>query len=336
MANALNSSKPSTAAVVAAFGAIYIFWGSTYLGIVYALQSFPPFLLAAVRFLIAGTLLLGWCLFKGEKLPPLDSVLKIAFSGLLMLFIGNGAVTWVEQYLPSGLAAIVVATVPLWFVLLDKRQWSFNFSNKGIIAGLLVGFVGVVLLFAGKGTATLFDSPVKMLSLLILVCGTIGWTAGSLYAKYKQMAGSATMKAAIQTLAASFAFTITSLSAGEHNEFVLADVSGKSILAMLYLITFGSLIGYLAYVWLLSIRSASLVGTYAYVNPVVAVVLGWAFIGETISTQQMIGLGIIIVGLLLVNLYKDKKKPLDSEPHAGEQELRSIAKDDYATARQSN
>jgi drug/metabolite transporter (DMT)-like permease len=336
MANALNSSKPSTAAVVAAFGAIYIFWGSTYLGIVYALQSFPPFLLAAVRFLIAGTLLLGWCLFKGEKLPPLDSVLKIAFSGLLMLFIGNGAVTWVEQYLPSGLAAIVVATVPLWFVLLDKRQWSFNFSNKGIIAGLLVGFVGVVLLFAGKGTATLFDSPVKMLSLLILVCGTIGWTAGSLYAKYKQMAGSATMKAAIQTLAASFAFTITSLSAGEHNEFVLADVSGQSILAMLYLIIFGSLIGYLAYVWLLSIRSASLVGTYAYVNPVVAVVLGWAFIGETISTQQMIGLGIIIVGLLLVNFYRDNKKPLDSEPHAVEQEIRGVTKDDYATERQSN
>ena len=285
MVPGLIQNKPSTTAVVAAFGAIYIFWGSTYLGIVYALESFPPFMLAALRFLIAGTLLLGWCLLKGERLPPLNSVLKIALSGLLMLFMGNGAVTWVEQYLPSGLAAIVVATVPLWFVLLDKRQWSFNFSNKGIIAGLLVGFVGVILLFAGEGTANLFDSPVKMFSLFILVCGTIGWTAGSLYAKYKQMAGSTTMKAAIQTLAASFAFTVTSLSAGEHNEFVLSAVSGKSIVAMLYLIIFGSLIGYLAYVWLLSIRPASLVGTYAYVNPVVAVFLGWAFIGEIISTQ---------------------------------------------------
>ena len=216
--------------------------------------------------------------------------------------MGNGAVTWVEQYLPSGLAAIIVATVPLWFVLLDKRQWSFYFSNKGIILGLLIGFAGVILLFAGKAAANIFDSKIKIISLFVLIIGTLGWTAGSLYSKYKKMEGSTMMKVAIQMLAAGIAFAITGLISGEQKTFVLSNVSATSVGALLYLIVFGSLIGYLAYMWLLSVRPASLVGTYAYVNPVVAVFLGWAFVNETISTQQMIGLGVIITGVAIGKL----------------------------------
>ena len=119
-----------------------------------------------------------------------------------MLFMGNGAVTWAEQYLPSGLAAIVVATVPLWFVLLDKRQWKFNFSNKLIIVGFITGFAGVLLLFAGKGTIDLFDDKLKLISFFVLIAGTIGWATGSLYSKYKDVSASVTMKAAVQMLAA--------------------------------------------------------------------------------------------------------------------------------------
>ncbi len=299
-------ASPSKTAVVAAFAAIYVIWGSTYLGILYAIESIPPFMMAATRFLVAGGLLLAWCLAKGERLPPKASVVKIALSGLLMLFIGNGAVTWVEQYLPSGLAAIVVATVPLWFVLLDRKQWSFYFSNKGIIFGLLIGFAGVVLLFAGRAAANLFDSPIKIISLAVLICGTIGWTAGSLYAKYQKMEGSTMMKVALQMLAAGAAFSMAALVAGEHKGFVLEQVTTPSIIALLYLIIFGSMVGYLAYMWLLSVRPASVVGTYAYVNPVVAVFLGWAFVNESISLQQSIGLAVIILGLLLVNMYKEK------------------------------
>ncbi len=299
-------ASPSKTAVIAAFAAIYVIWGSTYLGILYAIESIPPFMMAATRFLVAGGLLLAWCLVKGERLPPRGSIAKIALSGLLMLFVGNGAVTWVEQYLPSGLAAIVVATVPLWFVLLDKRQWSFYFSNKGIIFGLLIGFAGVILLFAGRAAANLFDSPVKIISLAVLVCGTIGWTAGSLFAKYRKMEGSTMMKVALQMLAAGFAFSVASLLGGEQKGFAIAQVTTPSLLALLYLIFFGSMVGYLAYMWLLSVRPASVVGTYAYVNPVVAVFLGWAFVNETISLQQSIGLGVIILGLLLVNMYKEK------------------------------
>ncbi len=307
MANSTAQKTPSKTAVIAAFAAIYIIWGSTYLGILYAIKTIPPFFMAGTRFLVAGLLLLGWCFFKGEKLPDTNSILKIAFSGLLMLFIGNGAVTWVEQYLPSGLAAIIVATVPLWFVLLDKREWKFYFSNKGIILGLLIGFAGVVLLFAGNAATNIFDSEIKIISLFVLMIGTIGWTVGSLYAKYKTMEGSTTMKVGLQMLAAGLAFAITGVASGEQNGFSVNEVGSTSIIALLYLIIFGSLVGYLAYMWLLSVRPASLVGTYAYVNPVVAVFLGWAFVNETISTQQMIGLGIIILGLLLVNLSKDKK-----------------------------
>ncbi len=307
MANSTAQKTPSKTAVIAAFAAIYIIWGSTYLGILYAIKTIPPFFMAGTRFLIAGILLLGWCFIKGEKLPDTNSILKIAFSGLLMLFIGNGAVTWVEQYLPSGLAAIIVATVPLWFVLLDKREWKFYFSNKGIILGLLIGFAGVVLLFAGNAATNIFDSEIKIISLFVLMIGTIGWTVGSLYAKYKTMEGSTTMKVGLQMLAAGIAFAITGVASGEQNGFSVNEVGSTSIIALLYLIIFGSLVGYLAYMWLLSVRPASLVGTYAYVNPVVAVFLGWAFVNETISTQQMIGLGIIILGLLLVNLSKDKK-----------------------------
>jgi len=313
MNNRTAQKQSSKTLVIAAFAAIYIIWGSTYLGILYAIKSIPPFLMAGTRFFVAGVLLLSWCLLKGEKLPNANSILKIAFSGLLMLFVGNGAVTWVEQYLPTGLAAIIVATVPLWFVLLDKREWRFYFSNKRIILGLLIGFAGVILLFAGKAAANIFDSQLKIISLFVLMAGTIGWTAGSLFSKYQKMEGSTMMKVALQMLAAGVALGITAFAFGEQNGFTPGQVSSTSIIALLYLIIFGSLIGYLAYMWLLSVRPASLVGTYAYVNPVVAVFLGWAFVNETISTQQMIGLGIIILGLLMVNLYKDKQPAITNE-----------------------
>ncbi len=309
--------RASKTAVIAAFAAIYVVWGSTYLGILYALESFPPFLLAAFRFIIAGLLLLGWSFLQGERLPPLSSMRKIALAGLLMLYLGNGSVTWVEQYLPSGLAAIVVATVPLWFVLLDRKQWSYYFSNGGIIAGLLIGFAGVLVLFAGKESTGIFNTPVKLISLGVLVCGTIGWAVGSLYTKYQPMQGSTTMRAGLQMLAAGLAFLATAALTKEYGIFTFSAVTARSLLALVYLIIFGSLIGYLAYIWLLGVRPASIVGTYAYVNPVVAVFLGWAFVGERISVQQMVGLGVIIAGLLLVNLYKEKptapEKPLSLE-----------------------
>lgn len=301
-----NVSAPKKSWIIAAFAAIYIIWGSTYIGILLAIKSIPPFMMAGSRFIIAGGLLLLWCRIKGEPLPPIKDSIKIAFSGLLMLYIGNGAVTWVEQYIPSGLAAIIVATVPLWFVVLDRREWRYNFTNRGIIFGLLIGFAGVLLLFSGKASAAILNDPEKTVAVGVLILGTLGWTTGSLFAKYRKMGGSTIMKVGIQMLVSGLAFAFTAFLWGEHNAFSIYAVSSSSLWALAYLIVFGSLVGYLAYMWLLSVRPASLVGTYAYVNPVVAVFLGWLVASEPVSIPQGIGLAVVILGLLMVNMAKDR------------------------------
>jgi drug/metabolite transporter (DMT)-like permease len=300
-------TKHPKALVLAAFAAVYLIWGSTYLAILLAIKTIPPLLMAGSRFIIAGLILLAYALLKGERIPDVKSLWKISLAGILMLSVGNALVAWIEQYLPSGLVAILVATVPLWFVLLDKRQWKFHFSNKQIVFGLIVGFAGVVLLFAGKGSADLFDSRMKIISLALMLVCTIGWTIGSLYSKYQKIQGSTLMKVAIQMLAAGIVNFSGGFALKEHQHFILKNISWESIGALAYLIVMGSLVAYMAYVWLLSIRPASLVGTYAYVNPVVAVFLGWLIADEHVNTQKIIGLVIVIAGLVIVNFSKEKK-----------------------------
>ncbi|MEI6947861.1 EamA family transporter [Paraflavisolibacter sp. H34] len=309
------SSSPSKALVVAAFAALYIIWGSTYLGILYAIESIPPLLMAGARFVTAGVLLLGWLLARGEKLPSPRSFGSVAVGGILMLFAGNGALAWAEQFLPSGLAAIIVASVPLWFILLDRGQWAHNFRNKKVVLGLLIGFVGVMLLFAGKGSSNDLYGPGKMVAVLVLMVGTIGWAAGSLYSKYVSADCSTAMKAAIQMLAAGLVSLAASGITGEAAHFRLENVTTASIWALLYLIFFGSFVGYMSYIWLLSVRPAAQVGTYAYVNPVVAVFLGWLFAGEPIGYQKVLALAVILGGVLLVNLQKKTESP---QPEKGE------------------
>jgi drug/metabolite transporter (DMT)-like permease len=293
--------------VFAAFAAVYIIWGSTYLAILLAIKTIPPFFMAGTRFVIAGIILLVWALLKGEQIPDKKSILKISLSGILMLALGNALLAWVEQYIASGVAAILVATVSLWFVILDKKQWNYHFTNKQIIIGLIIGFAGVILLFAGKGSADLVNSKMKIISLIVLFVGTIGWTIGSLYSKYQKIQGSTLMKVAIQMLAASIVIFIGGFSLNEQKGFVISNISWESIGALAYLVIMGSLVAYMAYIWLLSIRPASLVGTYAYVNPVVAVFLGWLIADEHINIQKIIGLLIIIAGLVIVNMSKEKK-----------------------------
>lgn len=300
--------EPSKILVLAAFAALYLIWGSTYISIRIAITTIPPFFLVATRFLIAGAILYFWCLSKGEKVPSLKMFGTISIGGILMLFMGNGAVSWSEQYLPSGIAAIIVATVPLWFVLLDKGQWKYYFSNKVIILGFLIGFGGVMLLFAGKGSTNFLGDRMKLISFLVLIVGTVAWATGSLYSKYKKVDASVTMKAALQMLAAGGVSVLAGLIGGEQNEMAVNKISWQSMNALLYLIIMGSLIGYMSYIWLLSVRPASLVGTYAYVNPVVAVFLGWLIADEQITIQQIIALIVILAGVVLVNFAPEPKQ----------------------------
>lgn len=304
MSNSLTHKEPSKTLVIAAFAALYIIWGSTYLAVLLAIRNIPPFFMAGTRFFIAGIILYTWCRFQGQSTPGFDSVLKISFSGILMLFLGTGAVVWVEQYISSGLTAIIVATLPLWFVIIDKRQWNFHFSNKWIILGLLVGFAGVLLLFADNKTISFSGDKMKLISFFVMIGGTIAWAIGSLFSKYKKVEGSAGMKAAVQMMAAGLVFIIVGLVLKE--QIIWSNISRSSALALFYLIGMGSLVGYISYIWLLGVRSPSVVGTYAYVNPVVAVFLGWLIVHEQITRQQIIALVIILAGVLLVNFPKDK------------------------------
>jgi drug/metabolite transporter (DMT)-like permease len=312
MSSTNTKNNAPQALVIAAFASLYIIWGSTYLAIMIAVKEIPPFLLVAIRFIIAGVLLYTWCRIKGEPVPPLQSLGTIALGGILILFLGTGSLVWVEQYIPSGLAAIIVATTPLWFVLLDKRQWKFHFNNKYIIGGLLIGFLGVLTLFAGNNSS-LSGNRMVFISFIVMLLGSFMWAAGSLYAKYTPAEGSTGMKAAIQMMAAGFVSLIPAFATGEQHHFSASHLSPQAVVSVLYLVTFGSLIGYISYIWLLSVRPPSLVGTYAYVNPMVAVFLGWLSANEPVSVRQVIALVIIIAGVIIVNFSKEKIVVYDSK-----------------------
>lgn len=299
-----QTTSPSKGLVIAAFTALYLVWGSTYTAILIGLESFPPLMLAGLRFLVAGTILYFLFRLRGEKTPSISSIGQISVGGFLMLVIGTGSVAWVEQYIASGLAAIIVASTPLWFVILDRREWHVNFSNRWVLLGLVTGFAGVLMLFADGDSVSFAGDRMKTISFFVLVAGTIAWTIGSLYSKYRDSGASAGMKAAFQMLSAGTISLLLSWVTGETDTFSTDAVNWKSLVALGYLITFGSLIGFMAYVWLLSVRSATLVGTYAYVNPVVAVFLGWLVASERITNFQIAALAIILSGVILVAMAK--------------------------------
>lgn len=300
--------EQSALKIFLAFTAIYIIWGSTYLALLIGIQSIPPFLLSALRFVCAGVLLYIFCLIKGEKQPNLLSLQKNALCGILMLFGGTGSVAWAEQYLPSSLAAIIVTSLPFWFVLLDKKQWSFYFSNKLILVGLLIGFAGVAILLGFDKSPHPFhgDSSMKVYGIIAIIAGGIAWTTGSLYSKYSPAKNSVLMNASLQLLIAGIFSFCVSVFSGEIKSFKFSDVTTTAWSALLYLITMGSIIAYLSYLWLLKVRPAAQVSTYVYVNPIVAVILGAIIANEKITWLQVTGLAIILSGVLMVNMVKQR------------------------------
>lgn len=294
--------------IILAFAAIYIIWGSTYLVILYAIKTIPPVMMSALRFLAAGLLLYGYALWKGEQQPDFTSFMKNALCGILMLSGGTVSVTWAEQYLPSSTAAIIVSSLPFWFVLLDRKQWSYYFSSKLIITGLLTGFIGVILLMNFKDPAAAgITSSKQIAGAVIIILGGIAWAAGSLFSKYCPARNSLLMNGAIQLLVAGFFCLQLSIFSGESSGFNFSQVHASSWLALLYLLVMGSLVTYLCYLWLLKVRTAAQVSTYVYVNPVVALLLGTVIAGENISTRQVLALLIILAGVLLINAPRYKR-----------------------------
>ncbi|TLV03598.1 EamA family transporter [Dyadobacter luticola] len=315
---ATENKTPSTLIVALAFATVYIVWGSTYFFIQKALHGLPPFFLGAFRFIIAALLMLGWSLSQGEKVFSYKIAKPAIITGLLLLFVGNGVIIWVEQFLPSAMVAIMVSSAPLWFVLLDKPKWTENFSNKTTIIGLLIGFAGVILLFYEKIVATMssLNSSRDLFAMALVVIGSMAWAGGSLYSKYNSVSNSATVNSTWQMFAAGVAFIPGIFLSGESKTLDLASVPADAWMATAYLVVFGSIAGFSAYVWLLKVQPATKVSTYAYVNPVVAVILGMFFAGESIIPLQISGLIIILGSVLLINLrHYRKPKPTVSRTY---------------------
>ncbi|HEX4851797.1 MAG TPA: EamA family transporter, partial [Puia sp.] len=290
--------------IVLAFACVYIIWGSTYLAILFGLKGFGPFLLCAIRFILAGIFLLIWCLARGEKWPSIKSLRINSICGASMLLGGVGSVCWAEQFLPSSLAAIIVTALPFWFVILDRKQWQFYFSNKFIIGGLLIGFAGVVMLlgFGKEASFSIKSHPQQTIGTIVILCGGVCWSTGSLYSKYNKTEDSFLMNGSMQFLIAGLFSLIASGIGGEWQQFHWSQVGIQAWLAVGYLMTMGSLVAYLAYLFLLKVRPAAQVSTYVYVNPVVALLLGVWLANESITPLRIVALCIILVGVLLVNV----------------------------------
>ena len=307
-----TGKSASSLKVILAFGTVYLVWGSTYFFIQKAIQFIPPLMMGAFRFLAAGILLMIWCMIKGEHIGTWRQIKPSIISGLMMLLIGTGAVILAEKTLPSSLVAVLVSSSPIWFIILDKSKWKENLTTRSTLVGLISGFIGVILLFSEKAIEAISSTGNKneIIGFIILTIGTISWAAGSLYSKHHSSKSSSAISSAWQMLAAGVAFTIFSLLFGEWIGFEWQMVTIGSWLSLLYLIFFGSLAGYSAYVWLLKERPAIQVSTHAYVNPVIAVLLGVFFANEHMSFLQILGFAVILSSVLLINLtkYRNEQK----------------------------
>lgn len=297
----MTKKTASPLLVAFAFFNIYIIWGSTYLAVAYGLKSFPPFILVGLRYLSAGLLMLAFCKFKGERFPAKKLIIRHAISGTMMLVGGTGMIAWAEQYISSGQAAILVATEPLIFLLLDRKNWREYFSNKYILSGLLIGFTGIFL-FLKLGVAVANPSPMATIASVVVLFSAVLWVLGSLMIKDNKGSSTSTMNASVQLLAAGIASAIIVFAKGEQRYFAFADVSWQAWGGLLFLIVFGSLLAYLSFIWLITIKPPAIISTHTYVNPVVAVFLGWLLINEHVNTAQLICLVVILVGIMLVNV----------------------------------
>ena len=292
------NEHPPRAKLIAAFAAVYVLWGSTYLAIRFGVETIPPFMMAGTRFVFAGLLLYVWARFRGAKRPSWREWRSAAIVGMLLLLVANGGVTYAEQRVPSSIAALLAATVPLWIVLLDWLWHRAARPRPGVIMGLVVGLAGVLMLI---GPDQLFGhNRIDIAGVGILMIAAVSWATGSLYSRKAALPASPVLATSMEMLAGAAALLLVSALSGEFQRFNPAMVSTRSLLSVVYLSVFGSIIGFTAYVWLLRVAQASRVTTYAYVNPVIAIVLGWSLAGEAFTLQMLFSAAIIILAVVLI------------------------------------
>jgi drug/metabolite transporter (DMT)-like permease len=278
-----------------AWGAVCLIWGTTYLAIRVGVTGMPPFLFAGLRWLMAGSLILVFLILKGEKLPNKSDFISISITGICLIGITNGLVTFSEQWIPSGLAALIITTVPFVVVLIESFIMKRRKVNLQTILGLLCGFSGILIIL-GNNVQFLFESE-YLFGIILLFIGVISWSFGSIYSKYHPVSVNTFVSASIQMLVAGTFQTVLGLILGEADSFV---ITMPAFYSFLYLLFFASLFGYGSYIYALTHLPVSFVTTYAYINPVIALFAGWIFLEENLGLALIFSATVIIIGVYLV------------------------------------
>ena len=300
-----EAARPPRWQVALALAAVYVVWGSTYAAIRVALGGFPPFLLGGTRFLVAGSLVLGYALAARHPLPTRRQVVGAAVVGVLLLTVGNGGVVWAEQYVDSGLAAILIATVPLWLVGFDALHERGERLRPAVLVSSIIGLAGVGLLMAGG--LVLDRGPGFWAGVAALLGAAAAWAFGSIVGRYADKPSSFATYTGIEMLAGGLALTAVGTAFGEWARMDLDRIVGAPLWANLYLVFVGSLVGFSAYVWLLRSAPPAVVGTYAYVNPVVAVLLGVLLLGERLDAWSVAGSVVILLSVVLTQVSRTRR-----------------------------
>jgi drug/metabolite transporter (DMT)-like permease len=292
---------------LAAFAAIYTIWGSSYIGIHYAIQTIPPFLMTGLRFLPAGLLMFGIARLRGAPMPTRTQWRSMIIAGFFLFLLNNSAIVWAEGHgVSTGIAAILIATTPMWIVFLNWLKPMGGgrgvFPGSTVLTGLALGFLGIIVLINPA------DASFNVVGIVVVLFGAFAWSYGSLYAKHAPAPESGSMAVGMQLIAGGIMQLVCSAATGELATFNPAQVSLQSILATAYISIFSSIIAYRAFVWLMKVSDPAKVATYAYVNPVVAVFLGWLLLSEPITIRTIGAAAVINVAVIIINGYGNRRR----------------------------
>jgi len=281
---------------ILAFGAIYFIWGSTYLAIRFAIETIPPFFMMGCRSLLAGGVLYAWARWRGAQRPQLTQWLNASVIGALLFLGGQGALAWSEQIVPSGVAALIVATNPIWMTLLQAFRYHDNSLTSNVIFGLIAGLLGVFLLI--EPSRLLRGMPVDPIGAVVLIFGTLSWAVGAVYSKNTGLPKSSTLVAGMTLLTGGGALIFVSFLTKE--TLSLSSVSPRSLISLIFLVAFGSIITFTAYIWLMRKTSPTQVSTHAFVNPIVAIFIGWFAGGELLSPRILLAALLLVMGVAAI------------------------------------
>ena len=309
--------------LVLGFAAIYLIWGSTYLGIRYAVETIPPLLMMGIRHSVAGILVFVWARWKGASAPQLKQWWWAAIAGSLLFLGGHGILAWAEQKVPSGLAALLCATLPLWTVLLARVDATKPRLGMKACAGILLGFVGVALLIGPDALRQRLD----VLAAAGVLSSALLWAVGTSYTRRVDLSSSKILSAAMQMICGGLLLLIAGVSSGEGGRIRLQELTARSVFSLAYLIVFGSIVAFTVYTWLVSVSSPSMVSTYAYVNPVIAVFLGWALASEALGIRTLMATAVIVAGVIMVTTRRKKATVTEDPTYRSFREAREFAAD---------